>query len=137
MIIRRGTYKDINWYVVVTYIGTKCAYVAVPDDITLHVFGNLEENDIVDIDDIIPCIHGGCTYFKRGIFKPSGKFSLRDTSLIETDKWCIGWDYAHFGDIDYVLGSRSRMISKVSDEIVIQDVKDVISSIIDVENSHN
>lgn len=71
-----GTYKGFEWYVV-SYGTHPCCYVAIPEG---HKFYK-KYYDSLDFD-----CHGGLTY------------SGFEKDVIKTDKWLLGWDYAHILD---------------------------------------
>lgn len=125
-ITHRGTFLGVNWYMSITPMRTKNAYVdASPFETFSRAVGDLTTRFI---DTLIPCIHGGCTYYEPHL--PSG---IGNGSF-------IGWDYAHtediFGGFDesilwWKLGqtidtSVLAFATKVSDEDIQKDIQEVI-----------
>ena len=130
ILTHRGTFMDINWFITLTPMFTKNAYLDLSD---VKIFTYEVNYDPDEVNHLIPVIHEGCTYFKDSLpvdFETYGRF--------------IGWDYAHANDIcgfsvfsKWQLGqtienfSISSFATKVSDEQVIQDIEEVIKYIVD------
>lgn len=88
-ILHEGDYKGYH-FLIVSYGIHPCAYVEIPKGHPWYGKDYCYWNDEVeeDISNIIDC-HGGLTY--------SG--NLRHV-LGESDRWFLGWDYAHVGDFE-------------------------------------
>lgn len=108
-------YKGYKYYIL--SLGTHpCAYVDVSSTKLNGVeYGNIE----------IFC-HGGLTYSRKYL------------CTVEYQGWFIGWDYAHFGDFfgaDSIFWSPNA--KKWTTEEIIEECKDVIEQIIELEKITN
>ena len=75
-LLAQGSLAEYNYYVIT--LGTHpCAYVTVPKSHPLHM-------KLDDLEAYIDC-HGGITFDGR-----HERFGIME--------YCIGWDYAHYGD---------------------------------------
>lgn len=76
-ILAEGTYKGYQW-LIVSYYTHPCAYI-----ITKMNDGYYKQQYwTLNLD-----VHGGLTYSDYGLH-----------TIVEKDKWVIGWDYGHYGD---------------------------------------
>jgi len=79
-ILESGIYHNYNWYIF--DLGTHpTAYIEISNDDILYNKSYWEINDKYDID-----VHGGLTYSDSDLF------------VDKSNRWYIGWDYAHDGD---------------------------------------
>ena len=79
-VLQSGNKNGFNYWVV-SYGTHPCCYVEIPKG---HKYYN------VDYDNIDISCHGGLTYGKSYLAAVTGDEP--------TDRWFIGWDYAHYGD---------------------------------------
>lgn len=118
-ILATGTYKNFKYYVV-SYGTHPCAYVDVSN--TSLANKDYNENDIV--------CHGGLTYGRDYL-------SAVDTKRAN-GKWCIGWDYAHYGDYMpnfhiNMFGVYGEWEKQWTTEEIVAECKNVINQIVDKE----
>lgn len=88
LILASGNKNGFNYWVL--NFGTHpCCYVEIPKG---HKYYNVH-NDEINVN-----CHGGLTY--------SNSYLKSVTGDEPTDRWFIGWDYAHYGDFcGYLIGS--------------------------------
>ena len=79
-----GVYKNIEYYII-SYGLYPCAYIAIPSDNPLY---EIKYYDMYESEFYIN-VHGGFTYSQHSLMG------------INTDKWILGWDYAHCDDYIY------------------------------------
>lgn len=107
-----GIYKNINYHII-SYGLYPCAYIEIPVG---HPLYEIEYYDLYEkCFDI--SVHGDFTYSQH---------SLLDLS---TDKWIIGWDYAHCDD--YICGlNNNSNLKKWTIEEIEKECQNVIEQII-------
>ena len=105
MIIKSGTYRNIDWWIKLTPQLVTCAYLDVSG--FLHLNGDSEV-----CDDCIRC-PGGITYADYG---------LQDMNYetIRPNSWIVGWDYAHdyeFWNMTDIPFDKMPTLAQVEDNI--------------------
>lgn len=74
-LVKKWKYRGYTCFIVY-FMGHFCAYVVIPKKSKFHGETNWEK---------IPLeVHGGVTF--------------TDKHPMVRNQWCVGWDYAHFGD---------------------------------------
>lgn len=111
-ILDKGTFKGFD-YVIVSYGSHPCCYVFLPEN---HKYF---KKDYMEIIDKIEC-HGGLT------------FSCMDKDFAplpsDTNKWVLGWDYAHYDDYCGYYGLKLGGKKHTTTELL-EDVKKVIDQL--------
>ena len=116
-ILFEGTYEGYNFFIV-SYGIHPCAYVEIPKESKLYLL-----DYYADELSSIEC-HGGLTYADN-----------LSHIIGESDKWFIGWDYAHAGDYegyDVLFGFRSTNKKWTTEEIY-AEVQKVINQLKEID----
>lgn len=123
-----SVYRGYSYWIRRTGIGVLTAYVDIDQNAVLSRL--LVGSDLSAADELLS-VHGGITFCQVIDCKFADGFVLPYGHL------CIGWDYGHADDIDF--GSwvayrekpeESRLCwSKVSEDKVLSDIKEVIDQI--------
>ena len=112
-VLQSGNKNGFNYWVV-SYGTHPCCYVEIPKG---HKYYN------VDFDDIDIACHGGLTYGKSYLAAVTGDEP--------TDRWFIGWDYAHYGDFcGYLIGTGLNNLDRTyTTEELVCDCLEVIEQL--------
>lgn len=113
LILASGNKNGYNYWAL--NLGTHpCCYVEIPKG---HKYYN------VDYDDIDIYCHGGLTYSRSYLGGVTGDEP--------TDRWFIGWDYAHYGDFcGYLIGTGLNNLDRTyTTEELVCDCLEVIEQL--------
>lgn len=77
-LVKKWRYRGYTCFIVY-FMGHFCAYVVIPRKSIFYKNTNWEEAPISKLE-----VHGGVTF--------------TDKHPMVNNRWCVGWDYAHFDD---------------------------------------
>lgn len=75
-IVKRGEYGGYEYFITEVCNAWYCAYIILPEG---HKYYGVKDYDSIPLE-----VHGGLTF--------------ADKHRLVDGKWCIGWDYGHYGD---------------------------------------
>lgn len=104
-------YKDICYYII-SYGLYPCAYIEIPIG---HILYEIKYYDMYESGFYIN-VHGGFTYSSHSLVG------------VNTEKWILGWDYAHCDDYVYGLDDNNNLKKWTVEEIK-EECENVIEQI--------
>ena len=98
-IVRKGSYKGLQYFIIFSEGAWFCAYVVIPKKSVFYENTKWCEEPLVGLN-----VHGGVTFTDRHPFV--------------NNRWCVGWDYAHYGDYGWTTGKIEEECKHAIDQIV-------------------
>lgn len=115
-IVRKGSYKGLRYFITFSQGAWYCAYVVIPKKSVFYKNTNWCDEPLIGLD-----VHGGVTFTDRHPFV--------------NNRWCVGWDYAHYGDFNGpMIGLFHENVHIWTPEEIENECKCAIDQIVKIDN---
>lgn len=98
-IVRKGSHKGLRYFIIFSQGAWYCAYVVIPKKSVFYENTHWCDEPLSRLD-----VHGGVTFTDRHPFV--------------NNRWCVGWDYAHYGDYMWTLMEIEEECKYAIDQII-------------------
>ena len=116
-IVKKGEYKGYEYFIILSQGMWYCAYVVIPKGNVFYENTNLCDKPLCGLD-----VHGGVTFTDRHPFV--------------NNSWCVGWDYAHYGDYGGpMVGAFNEEMHAWTTEEIEKECESAIDQIIEFDSN--